>query len=73
MAHMRFKDLREDMGFTQKQIADLLGTTTQYYQKYEKGVRPISVERLERLADYYHTSTDYLLGRTNVSKPYPGV
>lgn len=69
--HMRLRDLREDSELTQQQIAEVLGTTFQYYQKYETGVRPITVERLEILADFYHTSTDYLLGRTNVRKPYP--
>ena len=67
----RLRDLREDHDLTQQQIAELLGTTFQYYQKYESGVRQITVERLEILADFYHTSTDYILGRTNVRKPYP--
>ena len=52
-------------------IAELIGTTFQYYQKYESGVRQITVERLVILADFYHTSTDYILGRTNIRKPYP--
>jgi len=67
----RLRDLREDAELTQQQIAEVLQTTTQYYQKYEKGIRPIPVERLIILADFYGTSTDYLLGRTNVKKPYP--
>ena len=68
---MRLRDLREDSDLTQQQIADILGTTKQYYQKYEKGVHPILVDRLEMLADFYKTSVDYLLGRTSVRKPYP--
>ena len=68
---MRLRDLREDSDLTQQQIADILGTTKQYYQKYEKGVHPIPVDRLEMLADFYQTSVDYLLGRTSVRKPYP--
>ncbi|WP_369522158.1 helix-turn-helix domain-containing protein [Dysosmobacter welbionis] len=48
-----------------------MGTTYQYYQKYESGKRPIPVDRLEILADFYQTSVDYLLGRTPVKKPYP--
>lgn len=68
---MRLRDLREDSDLTQQQIADILGTTKQYYQKYEKGVHPIPVDRLEMLADFYKTSVDYLLGRTSVRKPYP--
>ena len=68
---MRLRDLREDNDLTQQQVAQLLGTSFQYYQKYESGVRQITVERLEILADFYHTSTDYILGRTNIRKPYP--
>ena len=67
----RLRDLREDADLTQQQVAELLQTTTQYYQKYEKGIRPIPVERLIVLADYYGTSIDYLVGRTNEKKPYP--
>jgi len=67
----RLRSLREDHDLTQKDVADFIGTSNQYYQKYEKGVRPITVERLVMLADFYQTSTDYILGRTNVLKAYP--
>ena len=69
--HMRLRDLREDQDLTQKEVAEILGTSFQYYQKYESGVRPIPVDRLEVLADFYQTSTDYLLGLTTVREPYP--
>ena len=68
---MRLRDLREDRDLTQKEVAEILGTSFQYYQKYESGVRPIPVDRLEVLADFYQTSTDYLLGRTAIRQPYP--
>lgn len=68
---MRLRDLREDRALTQKEVAEILGTSFQYYQKYESGVRPIPVDRLEVLADFYQTSTDYLLGRTAIREPYP--
>ena len=69
--YVRLRDLREDHDLTQEQVAELLGTTKQYYQKYEMGGHPLPVERLEILADFYKTSTDYILGRTSVKKPYP--
>ena len=69
--YRRLRDLREDNELTQQDVAGILGTSPQYYQKYESGVRPIPVERLEILADYYKTSTDYLFGRTPVREPYP--
>ena len=68
---MRLRDLREDRDLAQKEVAEILGTSFQYYQKYESGVRPIPVDRLEVLADFYQTSTDYLLGRTAIREPYP--
>lgn len=68
---MRLRDLREDNDMTQQQVAELPGTSFQYYQKYESGVYPIPVDRLEILADYYKTSTDYILGRTTIREPYP--
>ena len=68
---MRLRDLREDNDMTQQLAAELLGTSFQYYQKYESGVYPIPVDRLEILADYYKTSTDYILGRTTIREPYP--
>ena len=69
--YRRLRDLREDNELTQQDVAGILGTSPQYYQKYESGVRPIPVERLEILADYYKTSTDYILGRTTIREPYP--
>ena len=66
----RLKDLREDNDLTQADIAKLLKTTQQQYSKYELGIRLIPIDKLNVLADYYKTSTDYILGRTNIRKPY---
>lgn len=68
---IRLKDLREDKDLTQKEIAKLLNTTQQQYSKYELGIRLIPIDKLDILADFYQTNTDYLLGRTNIKKPYP--
>lgn len=68
---LRLRDLREDRDLTQKDVAEVLGTSFQYYQKYESGIRQISVDRLEILADFNNTSTDYILGRTTIREPYP--
>ncbi len=59
--HLR--DLREDNNLTQEAIGRLLGTTQQQYYKYEKGIQEIPVHHLITLADFYHVTTDYLLGR----------
>ena len=65
----RLKDLREDNNLTQQQVSDLLGIQQTVYSRYERGAQDIPVRHLLVLADYYHTSTDYLLGRTNNPAP----
>ena len=68
---VRLKDLREDMDFTQSEIASYLHIKQNTYSQYENGQRQIPLELLIALAKYYKTSTDYLLGLTDVKKPYP--
>jgi transcriptional regulator with XRE-family HTH domain len=58
----RIKDLREDHDKFQKDIAQLLGISQQYYSEYEKGNRTIPVNHLITLAKYYGTSIDYIVG-----------
>ena len=69
MYFQRIGDLRSDRDLRQKDIAVLLNLNTEVYRRYEKGEREIPVWALIKLADYYHTSTDYLLGRTNDPTP----
>lgn len=57
--------MRVDHDKTQKWIAGLLGMNLQVYRRYEKGIRDLPLWALIQLADYYNTSTDYLLGRTD--------
>ena len=66
----RLKDLREDMDLTQVEVAKILNTTQQQYSKYEIGIRLIPIDKLNILADFYKTSSDYILGRTINKKPY---
>ena len=68
---VRFRDLREDQDKTQEQIAHMLGCTQQAYSRYENRKAQMSYELLHKLADYYDTSVDYLLGRTDERRPYP--
>ena len=58
----RLKDLREDEDKTQQQIADVLQCKREVYRRYEKGIYEIPVWALITLANYYQTSTDYILG-----------
>ena len=70
---LKIRDIREDKDLTQKQISKVLNCTQQTYSRYETGEITIDVNNLEKLADFYNTSTDYLLGRTNEIKPYPRI
>lgn len=63
--YRRIRDLREDLDLTQKQIAQMLGMSQTGYSKYETGENDIPTIVLIKLADFYQTSTDYLLGRTD--------
>ena len=63
--YLRIKDIREDNDLTQKQIASLLTCDQSLYSKYERGEREIPLSLMIRLADFYKTSVDYLVGRTD--------
>ena len=69
--YRRIRDLREDKDLYQKDLAEYLKCTQGCYSHYEMGKRDIPTDVLLKLADFYHTSTDYLLGRTDERKPYP--
>lgn len=61
----RIRDLREDADLYQKNLASLLHCSQQTYSDYECGKTDIPTEVLIFLADFYDTTTDYILGRTN--------
>lgn len=65
----RLRGLREDLDKTQAEIADILGTTQQYYGSYEAGKRPLPIDRLYILCQYYNVSADYILGLPE-GRPY---
>ena len=67
---MRIKDLREDNDITQKEIAEYLHIKQNTYSQYENGQRQLPIDALIALAKFYNTSTDYILGLTNETKPY---
>ena len=68
---LRIRELREDQDLKQKTVAGDLMCDQSLYSKYERGERPLPLEMVERLADYFGTSVDYLLGRTDEKTPYP--
>lgn len=66
----RLKTLRREKGMTQAEMAKLLGVSQVTFLKYEKGSVEPNQESLKKLADYFHVSTDYLLGKSDL-RYYP--
>ena len=64
----RLRDLREDKDKYQVDIAKYLKITRQQYSLYETGKRDIPIDLLIMLADYYNTSIDYIVERTDEKK-----
>ena len=71
MYQNRLRDLREDRDLNQAALADYLQIHQTTYSDYELGKLNIPFAVLHKLADFYGTSIDYLLGRTSEKKPYP--
>lgn len=66
----RLKELREDKDLFQRDIAKYLNMSQTGYSQYETETNDIPTEVLRNLADYYDTSIDYILYRTDERKPY---
>ena len=69
--YQRIRDLREDRDLKQKDLAAYLQCSQVCYSNYEMGKRDLPTDVLIRLARFYGTSTDYLLGLTDRKEPYP--
>lgn len=70
---LRLKDLREDKDLKQIDVAKVLGISQVQYSRYETELRYIPIYHLEKLALFYNTSVDYIVGLTNEIKPYPRI
>ena len=68
---LRIRDLREDADLTQRQIAEYLACDQSLYSKYERGERVLPLDAAVKLARFYGTSLDYLVGLTKQRRPYP--
>ena len=68
MFFQRIEDLRVDEDLSQQEIADMLHMQREVYRRYEKGTYDIPVWVAIQLADFYHVSLDYLLGRTDENR-----
>lgn len=67
----RIRELRQDNDLTQKQVGEMLNMSQTGYNQYEIGKNDIPTKVLIKLANYYNTSVDYLLGITDEKNPYP--
>ena len=61
----RIRELRENIGKNQTEIAKMLGTSQSYYSEYELGKRELPLKHLIKLCNYYKISADYILGLKN--------
>ena len=68
---LRIKDMREDKDLLQKDVAEFLNISQTNYSKYELGKINIPISTLKKMAIFFDTSIDYLLGLTDEIKPYP--
>ena len=59
------RDLREDHDKTQREIAEVLGTSQTMYARYERGANELPIRHLLKLCDYYKISADFFLGRSD--------
>jgi len=66
----RLRDLREDADLNQTQLAKILGMSQTGYSKYETGENDIPTQVLIKLAQFYKTSIDYILGVSDQKNPY---
>ena len=71
MVYRRLRDLREDHDLKQETVAQYLNMSQTGYSKYERGANDIPSQVLIKLARYYNTSIDYLLGETDNPERYP--
>lgn len=71
MKYERIRDLREDNELTQEYMGRILNVSQRTYSRYENDERAIPIEILSKLADFYGTSVDYIIERTDQKKPYP--
>ncbi len=69
--HNNLKEARKSHRYTQIYVQMQTGIEQSLISKYEKGERIPPTETLMILADFYGTSMDYLMGRTNEKQPYP--
>ena len=67
------KKLRKERNYSAQEVADGCEISLGVYKKYESGERGVGVPALQKLADFYGVTTDYLLGREPLPNPFADV
>ncbi len=65
----RLRQLRDEAGISQKALAEIIGVSQQSINKYENHNIEPDIQTMIRLADYFRTSVDYLIGHTDIYRP----
>lgn len=65
----RLTELREQINWTQEQVAQFLNVANSTYAGYESGYRQPPLDTVTKLAQFYNKSTDYLLGVSDDPRP----
>ena len=68
--YKRIKELRKNNNLKMSEIANLLEISVELYSLYENGKREISISKLSKLAKFYNTSIDYIVGDTDEISPH---
>lgn len=68
--YQRVRDLREDMDYTQIQVAEKINLHRTQYQRYENAITPVTADFIVKIAKLYDVSTDYILGLTNDKRKF---
>ena len=66
---LRLREIREQSGFNQSEVAAELGISRQSYNFYENGKRDPDTLTLQKIADFFGVTIDYLVGRNTSEKP----
>jgi transcriptional regulator with XRE-family HTH domain len=69
LKHLREKKKQENPKWTQEYVADLVGVARTTYTAYERGTKQPQLDTVNKLADLFEVSADYLLGRTDNPNP----
>ena len=66
----RLRNIREDRDHTQAEIGKIINKSQQGYNHIEAGRAELKIEDLIKLCEFYNLSADYIIGLSDIPKPY---